>query len=53
MPDFHEACREDVHEEAADEFKGVDGHGFPLVIILVVTPLKRDLIIVEIEDAVV
>ena len=53
MPDFHKAGWQYVHEEAADEFKGVDGHRFPGVAVFVVAPLKRDIIIVEIEDAVV
>jgi hypothetical protein len=53
MPDFHEAWRQDMHQEAANEFKSRNGHDFPLVVIPVVAPFKCDLIITYVEDAIV
>jgi len=53
MPDFHEAGRQDMHEEAPDKLESVDSHGFPSVVVFVIAPPEGDLIALDIKDAVV
>ena len=53
VPDFHKSGRQDVQEETPDEFKGRYSQGLPLVVVPVVPPLKRNLAIDDVEDAVV
>lgn len=53
MPDFHESLRQDMHKEPPDKLKSGNSHNLPLVVVPVVAPLKCDLPILKIQDAVV
>jgi len=52
MADAHEAVGQDVHEEAADEFHGGQGHGFAGVAMSVVDIGKRDVCAIECDNTV-
>lgn len=51
MPDLHEAARQDVEQESANEFGGTDGHQLLLVTIGGISPAQRDLAVAEIDKA--
>jgi len=53
MADTDEAFREDVLEEAMDEFFGREGHGFGLAAIAIILVGERDLGVIESKDAIV
>ena len=47
MPDSHEALRQDVQEESADELAGREGHRALLIAVSVIPPTERDVVAVE------
>ena len=53
MTDAHKAIRQDVKEEAADEFVGIKGHGLFSIPIFSISITKGDLAVLDVEDAVV
>ena len=53
MSDAHEAAREDVEEEASNEFKGMESHGFSAVLVSVILPGERHRFIVHGKDAMI
>lgn len=53
MPDFRKALRQDVHQEAADEFLCGKCHHFPTAAVPVVPPFERNLSALQTQNAVV
>ena len=53
MADLAEPAGQDVQEEAADEFCGVQGHRLLLIPVSVIPPEEGDLAVLQGQDAVV
>jgi len=53
MPDLHEAGWQDMNEESPDKFKDRYRHDLPCGIVFVIPPLEADLLILDLEDALV
>jgi hypothetical protein len=50
MPDLNEVTRQDVEQEAADEFSGVDSHQLLLISIGRVSPTERQMAVSEADE---
>lgn len=50
VADFHEAVRQDMHEEPADELHRGNGHDFPSAPVFVVLPFEGDAAALDIQN---
>ena len=53
VTDAHEAIRQDVKQEAADEFVGIKEHRFFSIPIFSISVAQGDLAVFDVEDAVI
>ena len=53
MTHAHEAIRQDVKQEAADEFVGIESHYFFSIPVSSIPVVKTDLAVLDVENAVV
>ena len=48
-----EAKRQDMQEEATEEFLGRQGHQLALAVVAIVAPVERDLVVFQLDQAVI
>ena len=53
MADSHEALRQDMQQESADELAGREGHRALFIAVRIIPPTERDLIAVEGEQSMI
>lgn len=53
MPDFNEAIRQDVEEEAANELGCIQGHEFDLIVVVAISILEGHLIAFDFNQTVI